>query len=351
MTARVRLTSLSHGAGCACKLGADELAEVLKHVPQISDPRVLVDAATRDDAAVFQFSEDRALVATLDFFAPIVDDPYAFGAIAAANALSDIYSMGGTPLLALNILAWPRKPEILELLGEVLRGGVETVNAAGALLVGGHSIDDPEPKYGMVALGEVRPENLITNAGAKAGDRLVLTKAIGTGVLSTALKQDLLSEADIEPAVRSMKMLNALAAAAMRAVGKAAHAATDVTGFGLLGHLGNMVQASKVGARVQAGAVPLLPHAREMTARGGVPGGTERNRRSTEAATAWAGAVAEADRILLNDAQTSGGLLIAVDSSRTDELVRALRKIGEPVTAAVIGEITAGPVGTIEVTA
>lgn len=350
MTTRVRLTSLSHGAGCACKLGSDELTQVLRHVPQISDPRVLVDAATRDDAAVFQFSKDRALVATLDFFAPIVDDPYAFGVIAAANALSDIYAMGGTPLLALNILAWPRKPEILELLGDVLRGGADTVKAAGALLVGGHSIDDPEPKYGMVVLGDVRPENLTTNAGARAGDCLVLTKAIGTGVLSTALKRDLLSEMDIEPAVRSMKMLNAAAAAAMRSVGAAAHAATDVTGFGLLGHLGNMVRASGVGARIRAGAVPLLPHAREVIARGGVPGGTERNRRATEPTTRWASAVTEADRILLNDAQTSGGLLIAVDSSRAEELVGALRKIGEPVTAAVIGEITAGPVETIEVT-
>ena len=203
MTDVPRLTSLSHGGGCACKLGPDELAQVLLNVPHVSDPRILVDASTRDDAAVFLISEDRAVVATVDFFAPIVDDPYSFGAIAAANAFSDLYAMGATPLFALNIVAWPRKPELLELLGEVLRGGADIAKSAGAFILGGHSIDDPEPKYGMVALGEVRPDKVITNAGARPGDHLVLTKAIGTGLLSTALKRDLMTGRDIEPAVES----------------------------------------------------------------------------------------------------------------------------------------------------
>lgn len=319
-------------------------------MPQISDPRVLVDASTRDDAAVFRLSDDRALVATVDFFAPIVDDPYAFGAIAAANAFSDLYAMGAIPLLALNIVAWPRQQELLDLLGEVLRGGADTAAIAGALILGGHTIDDPEPKYGMVAIGEVHPEKVITNAGAKPGDHLVLTKAIGTGILSTALKRDLLDEAALEPAVRSMKALNESAASAMRATGDAVHAATDVTGFGLLGHLGNMLRASGVGARLNVASVPVFHGVREAAEKGAIPGGTERNRKATDQFTLWSASVPDLDRIILNDAQTSGGLLIAVDSSRAAGLVATLRYLGEPVTAAVIGEITAKEPGTIGVT-
>lgn len=319
-------------------------------MPQISDPRVLVDASTRDDAAVFRFSDDRALVATVDFFAPIVDDPYAFGAIAAANAFSDLYAMGAIPLLALNIVAWPRQQELLDLLGEVLRGGADTAAIAGALILGGHSIDDPEPKYGMVAIGEVHPEKVITNAGARPGDHLVLTKAIGTGILSTALKRDMLDEAALEPAVRSMKALNESAASAMRATGDAVHAATDVTGFGLLGHLGNMLRASGVGARLNVASVPVFHGVREAAEQGAIPGGTARNRKATDQFTLWSASVPDLDRIILNDAQTSGGLLIAVDSSRAADLVATLRYLGEPVTAAVIGEITAKEPGTIGVT-
>jgi selenide,water dikinase len=346
----IRLTALSHGAGCACKLSPDELAGVLQHIPAITDPRVLVDAATRDDAAVFQLSADRALVATVDFFAPVVDRPYDFGAIAAANALSDLYAMGATPLVALNIVAWPRRPEMLELLGGVLQGGADVARAAGALIVGGHSIDDPEPKYGMVALGEVHPRKVITNAGARPGDVLVLTKALGTGVLTTALKRDLLGEAELAPATRSMSALNDRAAAAMAAAGAAVHAATDVTGFGLLGHLGNMVRASRVGATVFADRVPLLPLAAEMAARGAIPGGTRRNLESAERHATFAPGVTGIDRSMLADAQTSGGLLIAIDSARADSLLAELGRAGPPVTAAVIGEITDRTAGTIRVT-
>jgi selenide,water dikinase len=346
-----RLTSLSHGAGCACKLSPDELGEILRHIPPVADPRVLVDAATRDDAAVFRLSDERAIVATVDFFAPVVDDPYDFGAIAAANAFSDLYAMGATPLLALNIVAWPRAPEVLHLLGDVLRGGNDVARAAGAVVVGGHSIDDPEPKYGMVALGELRPEKVITNAGARTGDSLVLTKAIGTGVLTTALKRDLMTAGEISGATESMKALNATAAHAMLALGSAVHAATDVTGFGLLGHLGNIVRASRCRAVVRASRVPLLPGARAAAERGAIPGGTQRNLRSAEAVADFAPEVSPLDRLLLADAQTSGGLLIAVDSARAEDLVTALVRAGSPVTAAVIGEIVPGRPGTIGVVA
>ena len=209
-------------------------------MPAATDPRILVDAATRDDAAVFRLSADRAIVATVDFFTPIVDDPYDFGRIAAANAFSDIYAMGATPLIALNLVGWPRDVIPYDVLGEVLRGGADVARAAGAFVLGGHSIDDPEPKYGMAVVGEVHPDRIVTNAGARPGDALVLTKPIGTGVLTTALKRDLLSEAELASAVAVMTTLNAAAARAMLAVG--VHAATDVTGFGLLGHLHSLLR-------------------------------------------------------------------------------------------------------------
>ena len=316
----------------------------------MNDPRVLVDAATRDDAAVFRISQDRALVATVDFFAPVVDDPYAFGAIAAANAFSDLYAMGATPLIALNIVAWPRKPEIFELLSEVIRGGADVAREAGALILGGHSIDDPEPKYGMVAIGEAKPADIFTNAGAKSGDSLVLTKAIGTGILTTALKRDLAREDEIADAVLSMRTLNRGAIDSLGDLRGAVHAITDITGFGLLGHLHNMVAASKCGARLSLRRIPVFRGARDLAGRGAVPGGTTRNREATDRYTSWAADVEEKDQILLNDAQTSGGLLIAIDSSRRDDLVRRLERIGAPVTAAVVGEITAGPGGMLEVT-
>ena len=343
MTA-IRLTAFSHGAGCACKLGPSELTEVLRHVPAVSDPRILVDAATRDDAAVFQLSPDRALVATVDFFTPIVDDPYDFGRVAATNAFSDVYAMGGTPLFALNLVGWPRDKLPFELLGDVVRGGADVARAAGAFVLGGHSVDDPEPKYGMVVIGEVHPERVVTNAGARSGDALVLSKPIGTGILTTALKRDLLAAAGLVEAVDVMTTLNAGAARAMLAVG--VHAATDITGFGLLGHLHNMLRASGVGAELSAADVPVLAGARAMIAKGAVPGGTKRNLESLRDAVRFADTVSEADRTLLGDAQTSGGLLMAVAAERVDRLREALAREGTPA-AAVIGRVTAGAAGTI----
>ena len=317
-------------------------------MPIITDPRILVDASTRDDAAVYRLTPERALVATVDFFTPIVDDAYDFGRIAAANAFSDVYAMGGTPLLALNLVGWPRETLPYELLGEVLRGGADIAREAGAFVLGGHSVDDPEPKYGMVAIGEVHPDRIVTLARAQAGDALVLTKPIGTGVLTTALKRDLATVADLAPAVQSMTTLNAGAARAMLATG--VHAATDVTGFGLLGHLHNMLNASGVSAELDASAVPLLPHAAELAERGGgaIPGGTTRNRDALDAHVTFAASVNETMRVLLFDAQTSGGLLIAVAANRADALIAALRRERTPA-AARIGRLVAGRAGAIAI--
>jgi selenide,water dikinase len=303
---------------------------------------VLVDLATRDDAAVFQLSEDRAIVATVDFFTPIVDDPRAFGAIAAANAFSDLYAMGARPLLALNLVGWPRNPEMLEILGEVLAGGSEVARRAGALVLGGHSIDDPEPKFGMVAIGEVHPDRVITNRGARPGDKLVLTKPIGTGILSTALKRDAISEAEMAPAMAVMATLNAAAARAVEEIGDGVHAMTDVTGFGLLGHLRHILEGSGVGARISISKVPIFDRVRDLIEAGMVPGGTSRNVESAQEFTEWADDVGESDRILLSDAQTSGGLLIVVANDAADALVQLLERLGTPA-AAVIGEVIDSP--------
>ncbi len=317
-------------------------------MPTLSDPRILVDASTRDDAAVYQLTQDRAIVATVDFFTPVVDDAYDFGRIAAANAFSDVYAMGATPLLALNLVGWPRDKLPYELLGDVLRGGSDIAKEAGAFVLGGHSVDDPEPKYGMVVIGEVHPNRVVTLARARAGDVLVLTKPIGTGVLTTALKRDLLTAADLAPAVNSMTTLNAGAARAMRATGGGVHAATDVTGFGLLGHLHNMLNASGLSAELDAASVPLLPKAVELAAGGAIPGGTTRNREALAPHVKFAPAVPEPVRVLLFDAQTSGGLLIAVDADRVNTLLAALEREGTPA-AARIGGLARGVPGAISV--
>jgi selenide,water dikinase len=322
------------------------LAQVLRHVPAIDDPRVLVDAATRDDAAVFQVAPDRALVATVDFFTPIVDDAHAFGRVAATNALSDLYAMGARPLFGLNLVAWPRSAEMLALLGQTLRGGADVAREAGLLILGGHSIDDAEPKYGLVAVGEVHPARVLKNRGARPGDRLVLTKPIGTGILATALKQDLLDERGMEEAIGWMTTLNVGAMEAALALGPAVHACTDVSGFGLLGHLRNMLEGGGVAARVRADAVPLLGGARDLASRGAVPGGTVRNREAATAWTTWPAGMPEAIQTLLCDAQTSGGLLLAVSAAEEAALRRELARRG--VTGWTVGEIVAGA-GTVEV--
>ncbi len=286
-------------------------------------------------------------MATVDFFTPIVDDPATWGAIAAANALSDVYAMGATPLFALNLVGWPRDQLPFEMLGEVLRGAADIARRAGCLMVGGHSIDDPEPKFGLVVIGEVHPDRMLTNAGACAGDVLVLTKPLGTGILATALKRDALLEAGMVDAVRSMTTLNEGAARAALRIGVSA--ATDVTGFGLIGHLLNMLDASQVGAELAYEAVPVLPHAWNLAARGFVPGGTKRNLEVAADRVTWAADVGEADRWILADAQTSGGLLLAVPPEHEVALLTALQDEGTPA-AATIGRVTAGPAGRVRVT-
>jgi selenium donor protein len=307
---------------------------------------VLVDASTLDDAAVYAIGDDRALVATVDFFTPIVDDPYDFGRIAAANALSDIYAMGARPRFALNLIAFPRDLLHTGALEEIVRGGGEAALAAGVAVIGGHSIDDAEPKFGMCVIGEAAPSLLVRNSGARPGDLLVLTKAIGTGIVATAIKEGRAPEDVVRAAVESMTTLNRGAAEAMLRVGVSA--ATDVTGFGLAGHLHSMLRASGVAAELDAGAVPLLPGAAELAADGCIPGGTRRNLADVGADVEWDGSLSELQRLLVCDAQTSGGLLIAVPAVRADALLAELRAEQAPV-AAVIGRITDGPPGRLSV--
>ena len=318
---------------------------MLRHVVPFADPAVLVDASTVDDAAVYRISADRALVATVDFFTPIVDDPFDFGRIAAANALSDLYAMGARPLFALNIVGFPRDRLHENLLGEILRGGSEIAREAGIAVVGGHSVDDAEPKYGMCAIGEVHPDAIIRNSTARPGDVLVLTKPIGTGIIATAIKKGAAPADAIAAAVTSMTTLNRGASDAMREAG--VHAATDVTGFGLPGHLRNMLRASGVGARLHASAIPILPGALELADAGHIPGGTRRNLADVE--VQWDDAIPETLRLVIADAQTSGGLLIALPEENVAALQRSLVAHSAP-TAAVIGTLT-GSAGHIRVEA
>ena len=311
------------------------------------DADLLVGFDTADDAAVYRLRDDLAIVVTTDFFTPIVDDPYDWGRIAATNALSDVYAMGGAPLLALNLVAWPREGLPFELLARVLDGGADVLAEAGALVAGGHSIDDAEPKYGLAVVGTVDPRNVLTNAGVRAGDSIVLTKPIGLGVISTALKRDAAPADLIAEAVRVMTTLNAGARDAAVEMGDAVHAATDVTGFGLLGHLGEAASASGVAVEVSADAVPVIDGVRDLVAAGMVAGGTQRNHAFVSERVDW-GDLPLDEQLLLADAQTSGGLLLAVAADHADDLVAALRAHGT-LAAATIGRVIEGEAGTIRV--
>jgi selenide,water dikinase len=339
-----RLTSFSHGAGCGCKLGPDDLRSVLGglSLPGRSDD-LLVAAETGDDAAVYRLPSGEGLIATLDFFTPIVDDPYDWGRIAATNALSDVYAMGGRPFLALNIVNWPVDDLPLDMLGRVLQGGIDAANAEGVAVAGGHSITDPEPKYGMVVLGLVDPDEAVRNSTASPGDALYLTKPLGLGIVSTAIKQGIADDDLVAAAVSLMTSSNRAAAEAMTDVG--VDAATDVTGFGLLGHLHRMLLASGAAAELDAGAVPLLdPRILELARAGAVPGGTKRNLAHVRERTDF-GDLPEPERLILADAQTSGGLLIAAKHEPAIEA--ALREEGVPF--ARIGDVVPGEPGRISV--
>ena len=302
-------------------------------------PDLIVGLETADDAGVYRLADGTALVQTVDFFTPIVDDAFDWGRIAAANALSDVYAMGGTPLTALSVVGWPRDDLPMELLADVQRGAASILAEAGCTLVGGHSIDDKEPKYGLAVTGLVDPEAMMTNGSARPGDRLVLTKPLGTGLISTAIKRDKATLEQVAAATASMVALNGAAADAALAVGVTA--ATDVTGFGLLGHLGEVTAASKVGARIDHRWVPLLPGVIALAEAGLVPGGTGRNQEAARSFTTFDADVSVSHRTILADAQTSGGLLLAVAADRCDELVAALGSSGTLV-AEVIGEIVDG---------
>jgi selenide, water dikinase len=318
---------------------------VLRLLPPIVDPNVLVGPETSDDAAVYRLSDDLALVLTVDYFTPIVDDPYAFGQIAAANALSDVYAMGGRPIAMLSIVGFPKDKLPLGLLGEILKGGAEKGREAGVSVVGGHSIDDAEPKVGYAVVGLVHPARVWKNVGARPGDALVLTKPIGTGIISTAIKKGAAPETAVTAAVRTMATLNRAAAEAVSEV--LAHAVTDVTGFGLLGHLAEMTMGSGVRARLTASRIPLLPDVVRLAEAGHVPGGTKRNLRFSATVTRWDAAIAEQLRAVLADAQTSGGLLVSTPDARA--LLAALERAGVG-GASQIGEVVAAdPAGTIEV--
>jgi selenide,water dikinase len=295
-----------------------------------ADPRLLVGLDTLDDAGVFVVAEDLALVQTVDFFAPIVDDPYAFGQVAAANALSDVYAMGAEPLTALNIVGFPSDKLPMSVLADILRGADEKVREAGAVVVGGHSVIDDEVKFGLAVTGRVDPRVMLTNAGSKAGDRLVLTKPIGTGLLATAAKRGELSASDEQALIDVMARLNREASQAARAVG--ARCATDVTGFGLLGHASHLARVSAVTLVIRASAIPVLHGARAAIARGIRTGGAERNRQYVDSLVDWGNAT-DADRDLLLDPQTSGGLLVSLPASRVAEYLSAVPD------AAEIGEV------------
>ena len=307
-------------------------------MPAITDPNVLVGMFTSDDAAVYRITDDIAAVLTVDFFTPIVDDAYQYGRIAVTNALSDIYAMGATPVLALNLVAYPARTKPLDALEEILKGGADQASAAGVSIVGGHSIDDPEPKYGMCVMGVVNPNKIVTNAGAKVGDHLILTKPLGTGIIATAIKKDVSPPEVTARAIEVMTTLNRAAAEVMGRVG--CSACTDVTGFGLLGHLHEMTAASGVGARVRFGDVPLIDGVRELLKQDMAPGGTYSNLEfmNTSDAVVWEDDLPEDYQLALCDAQTAGGLLISVSPDLAGQMIDELNAAGA-LCAADIGEV------------
>ena len=333
MKEKVYLTKLAPNCGCAAKVGPGTLSGILCKLPKFQNPDLLVGTETSDDAAVYRISDELAIIQTLDFFTPVADDPYDFGQIAAANALSDVYAMGGEPKTALNIVAFPKDMDT-EILGEILKGGADKVMEAGAVLAGGHTIQDDTPKYGLSVTGFVHPDKFWKNYGALTGDRLILTKALGTGIINTAIKADMASEGAREAALASMKTLNKGARDVLKKYH--IHACTDVTGFGLGGHGTEMAESSNKTLVIHTEQLPVLSNVEEYASMGLIPGGAYRNREFagktgyTSTAVLW-------KEDLVFDPQTSGGLLAAVPEEETDSIVKELKKAGLP--ASVIGEV------------
>ncbi len=334
-----RLTSLSNCAGCAAKLRPDLLGELLAGISNVKVKNALVGFETSDDAAVYQLTKDLAVVETVDFFPPVVDDPFAYGQIAAANAMSDIWAMGARAIFALNLVAFPKELPI-SILKEILAGGASKAKEAGIPILGGHSIQSPEPKYGMAVTGTVHPKKVLTNAGGKAGDVLVLTKPIGTGIATTALKRELASKELVKFVTLQMATLNK-AAGEVFASGKfKVNALTDVTGFGLLGHVLEVARGAKVRAVLELERVPLMPQIAQLAERGVIPGGTKTNLEHAQKGTTFPEGLPDAIKFVLADAQTNGGLLAAIPEKHLVKAMKALEKKG--VEAWAIGYLEKG---------
>ena len=327
-------------------MGPEDLDQVLKGLNIPPNPRVLVGLETSDDAGVYLLNDEMALVQTADFFTPIVDDPFTFGQIAVVNALSDVYAMGGKPLTALNLVAFPIKTLSPSILTEILRGGLSKMEEAGVALVGGHTVEDPEVKYGLAVTGIVHPDKILSNAKAKPGDGLVLTKPLGTGIISTALKGEMASEEPVQRMVASMITLNREASEWMQALG--AHACTDITGFGFIGHALEMASASQVGLVIRSKSIPLFPGALEYAGMGLVPGGAHSNRQFFSCKVDVDPAVSSLLIDLLYDPQTSGGLLVSMSLGEAERMVTALHQDGHP-DAAIVGEVIEGPQGKMKI--
>jgi selenide, water dikinase len=342
----VRLTQLSSCAGCAAKLRPDLLGELLQGLPQVHSRQALVGFDTRDDAAVYRLNATQAVVETVDFFPPVVDDPYAYGQIAAANAMSDIWAMGARALFALNLVAFP-KDQPLATLKAILAGGADKATEAGIPILGGHSIQSPEPKYGMAVTGVVHPRQVLTNAGARVGDRLILTKPIGTGIATTAIKRGLASEALVKRVTAQMAQLNKAAGEVFASRRFAVHALTDVTGFGLLGHAIELARGASKRVVIRLEQVPVLADVADLSQQGVVPGGTRTNLEHAERWVRFPRGLPEPIRHVLADAQTNGGLLAAVPKKEVQKALKALDRAR--VEAWVVGEVVKGKPGvTVE---
>ena len=312
----------------------------------LHDPNVIVGMERLDDAGVYKLTDDVAIIQTIDFITPIVNDPYSFGQIAAANSISDVYCMGGKPVTAMNVVCFSTEKFDLSVLKDILRGGLDKMSEAGVVLLGGHSINDPELKYGLSVTGVVHPQKLITNSGARVGDKLVLTKPLGTGIISTALKAGVASEETIAEVTRSMSALNKEASSLMIKLG--AHACTDITGFGLIGHASHLIQDSQIGIELNLASIPVFTEALDFVKKGLYPGGLENNKAFYSPLVEFGRRIPEYRRNLLFDPQTSGGLLIVLAPSAAEKIVEKLHKAGI-TSAAIIGEIVKAPKGKISV--
>jgi len=337
MGTKFDLLSTVEDGGCSAKLPAGLLSEMLSKLPVSDDPRLLVDVDTHDDAGVYKINEEVALIFTTDFFPPICSDAFEFGEVAAANALSDVFAMGGTPLMALNLMMFSQEKIPLEVFAEILKGGHSKVKEAGALVVGGHTIDDHPPKFGLAVVGTVHPDQLITNAGATPGDLLVLTKFLGTGALVSGMKNSFCHAADYKRALDQMKHLNRKGAEL--AVKYGVSSMTDITGFGLAGHALKMAEASQVSFRMRTAQLPLLPGAYQVFEKGSIPGAAFRNLEFTGSQVHFTRGVSYTMKMLVHDAQTSGGLLMSVNPDHANRLVHELNELDPLAGGAIVGEV------------